>query len=70
MLHLYLRRPLRRKGDPMKLTRTLIAALALVAIGSAAYAGDTTTKKETCKEGKCCKEKCDTDKKTDDKKSK
>lgn len=75
MLHLYPRRPVCRIGVPMKLTRTLIAALALVAFGSAVYAEDAPAKKEACKEGKCCKEKCDKDKKdagvkADDKKTK
>ena len=39
----------------MKLTRTLIAALALAALGSAVYAAGTPGKKEGCK---CCKDGC------------
>ena len=44
-----------RTGDTMKLTRTLIAALALAALGSAGYAADAPAKKEGCK---CCKYGC------------
>ena len=57
----------------MKLTRILVAALALAAFGSA-VAADNTPKKEACAE-KCCKEKCEknmkdkqVDKKAEDKK--
>lgn len=40
----------------MKLTRTLIAALALVAFGTAVYAAEAPAKKEGCK--CCCKDGC------------
>lgn len=52
----------------MKLTRTLIAALALVAFGSAVYPADAPASKEKCCK-ECCKDKKAGDKKVEDKKT-